>query len=334
LRAIPTDDTSPSFSQWYYIFDMGTPEEFLLWERDFEDICSNLQLTNGKARISMAKRLLSGMARSHFEGAIRGLSETNENCSKGIEAIRVAVFPRWALEKQKMYLRYEARKPRKMTVREAGARYVELTNQLLKYPSEEGSGNVGWQQEETKIGFLRTLPRHWVRKIEETPNFNESSASMEDILDYAERLELAESIPEAKKGRDAKAGKSSTKRAHPELGLGNNDRSHFKKSKYHTKKFCQLHGEGHDSGKCKVWLAHVEKMKAPYKAQYQHHRNWKMPHQPSSQTNGKGKTYTREEVNLLLSKLESRQPEVLQIEEPQETPGLDLDKELEQLMNE
>jgi hypothetical protein len=157
---------------------------------------------------------------------------------------------------------------------------------------------------------------------------------MEDILDYAERLELAESIPEAKKGRDAKAGKSSTKRAHPELGLGNNDRSHFKKSKHHTKKFCQLHGEGHDSGECKVWLAHVEKLKAQYKAQYQHQRNGKMPHQPSSQTNGKGKTYTCEEVNLLLSKLKSRQPEVLQIEEPQETPGLDIDKELEQLMNE
>ena len=88
-------------------------------------------------------------------------------------------------------------------------------------------------------------------------------------MDFAERLELSEKSHERKlkhqPGQDANSGKSK-KQSTPELG-GDDSNGNYSKKKKHTP-MCCLHGEGHDSHECKVWINHAEKMTAQWQAQH------------------------------------------------------------------
>lgn len=342
LKTVPDDAASATFAQYFFIFGSGTAEEWLHWEKDFEDLCKNLKLTSGPAKIGMVKKLLEGSARKNFENAMTGKTETVANCDAALKKVKEPIFGEQAAELQKRFLRYGCKKPRGLSVRETAHAYVELNEDLPCYPSYQN--DVLTQKltdDEVKSGFFRLLPNHWIRKIEETPNFNENTASFADIVDFAERLELSEKSHENKlkhqPGRDANSGKSK-KRSTSELGGDDSGGNHSKKKK-HTP-MCCLHGEGHDSHECKVWINHADKMTAQWKAQHPSVKGKSKFNHKKPLNNGK--KYSVEEVNLLLQKFKNKQiceevntlevdPPVVEINEDDEM--FNADAELEKILN-
>ena len=342
LKTVPDDAASATFAQYFFIFGSGTAEEWLHWEKDFEDLCKNLKLTSGPAKIGMVKKLLEGSARKNFENAMTGKTETVANCDAALKKVKEPIFGEQAAELQKWFLRYGCKKPRGLSVRETAHAYVELNEDLPCYPSYQN--DVLTQKltdDEVKSGFFRLLPNHWIRKIEETPNFNENTASFADIVDFAERLELSEKSHENKlkhqPGRDANSGKSK-KRSTSELGGDDSGGNHSKKKK-HTP-MCRLHGEGHDSHECKVWINHADKMTAQWKAQHPSVKGKSKFNHKKPLNNGK--KYSVEEVNLLLQKFKNKQiceevntlevdPPVVEINEDDEM--FNADAELEKILN-
>lgn len=342
LKTVPDDAASATFAQYFFIFGSGTAEEWLHWEKDFEDLCKNLKLTSGPAKIGMVKKLLEGSARKNFENAMTGKTETVANCDAALKKVKEPIFGEQAAELQKRFLRYGCKKPRGLSVRETAHAYVELNEDLPCYPSYQN--DVLTQKltdDEVKSGFFRLLPNHWIRKIEETPNFNENTASFADIVDFAERLELSEKSHENKlkhqPGRDANSGKSK-KRSTSELGGDDSGGNHSKKKK-HTP-MCRLHGEGHDSHECKVWINHADKMTAQWKAQHPSVKGKSKFNHKKPLNNGK--KYSVEEVNLLLQKFKNKQiceevntlevdPPVVEINEDDEM--FNADAELEKILN-
>ena len=342
LKTVPDDAASATFAQYFFIFGSGTAEEWLHWEKDFEDLCKNLKLTSGPAKIGMVKKLLEGSARKNFENAMTGKTETVANCDAALKKVKEPIFGEQAAELQKRFLRYGCKKPRGLSVRETAHAYVELNEDLPRYPSYQN--DVLTQKltdDEVKSGFFRLLPNHWIRKIEETPNFNENTASFADIVDFAERLELSEKSHENKlkhqPGRDANSGKSK-KRSTSELGGDDSGGNHSKKKK-HTP-MCRLHGEGHDSHECKVWINHADKMTAQWKAQHPSVKGKSKFNHKKPLNNGK--KYSVEEVNLLLQKFKNKQiceevntlevdPPVVEINEDDEM--FNADAELEKILN-
>ncbi|HEY9708673.1 MAG TPA: hypothetical protein V6D48_10765 [Oculatellaceae cyanobacterium] len=233
MKTVPDDPTSATFTQYFFIFGSGTAEEWLYWEKDFEELCKNLKLTNGPARIGMVKKLLEGSAKKNFKNAMIGKTETVPHCDAALKKVKEPIFGEQAAELQKRYLRYGCKKPKGLSVRETAHAYVELNKDLPCYPNFQS--DVLTQKltdDEVKSGFFRLLPNHWIRKIEETPNFNENTASFADIVDFAERLELSEKSHEKKlkhqPGRDANPGKSK-KWSIPELGRDDSGGNHSKK---------------------------------------------------------------------------------------------------------
>lgn len=343
LKTVPDDVNSASFTQHFYIFGSGTAEEWLHWEKDFEELVKNLKLTTGAAKIGMVKKLLEGSAKKHFENFLVGKTETVANCDAALKKVKEPIFGEQAAELQKRYLRYGCKKPKGLCVRETAHAYVELNEDLPRYPNFNNEILTSkLTPDEVKSGFFRLLPNHWIRKIEETPNFNENSASFADIVDFAERLELSEKSHENKQknqtGRDANSGKSK-KRSTPELGGDDSGGNHSKKKK-HTP-MCRLHGEGHDSHECKVWINHAEKMTAQWKAQHPAVKGKSKFIKAKKPFNG-NKKYSVEEVNLLLQKFKDKQTceeiNTLEVDAPivetnQDEEMFNADAELEKILN-
>jgi hypothetical protein len=66
LRTKPTVSDSPKFSQFFKVFEHGTPEQWCRWNEDFATVCKGLNLTNGANQIGMVQHLLGRQARDTF----------------------------------------------------------------------------------------------------------------------------------------------------------------------------------------------------------------------------------------------------------------------------
>ena len=94
LKINHSDPDSKKFSTNVRIFKQGTPEELILWRKDFARLEEGLPLTLASAKYQMAKQLLDGEAKRVFltKAKAKG-EETEEHFKEILQELMTHFFP-------------------------------------------------------------------------------------------------------------------------------------------------------------------------------------------------------------------------------------------------
>ena len=257
LSTEPGNLNGKTLNKEFKIFRTGSPEEWILWRRDFNEICIGMAIFSGANHNRMVRQLLSDEPLKEFESKLATFAtETVANCNTALDAVAVQIFPNNAYAKQKKYLRQGMWKPKVLTIRNVYTRICELNQQLLSFPNQTGV----LPEDELKSAFINICLPDWQQEFLKT-GINEYSSTWEEIISKAEALETAEqaitervtakrSLEEGEIPSDD-APKPSSKKKAKKSGDGKS-----------SGPFCKLHGAGqrHDTAGCMVINAEIEKL--------------------------------------------------------------------------
>ena len=308
---------------------MGTPEEWLLWRRDFDEVLKGMHLTTGPAHFAQARTLLSGEALRTFNEKANTLpNATIGNCKECIKAVTEMIFPPNAAARQRIYLVQNLKKPRGITVRQFSARLSELNAYLERFPQGQRIDD-----NDLRYSFFRALPKAWQRSMGQQ-GLVIHTVTLRDVVERAERFETTENIyDDVHKGRDANTGRNAGANTGPKRGRGNNNNNNnnhngHKKKKARTGHYCLVHGpdRGHNSDECKVLKSFADKSRQIYNSNRANTDSWKNRRNNNngnyrnnngnnnySNSNnhniGNKRNFTRAEVHALLTQVTGRQAE-------------------------
>ena len=194
-----------------------------------------------------------------------------------------------------------------MTTREHVACFEEQNNYLAEYPG--GNQNSCFALDEVMDILEFGLPATW-QKLFRLHDFNPVTHTMDEFVEFCERLEYAEVEPANAnmKGRgqnDSKSHKNGVKEHAKSTGSGSNNNK-----KREAKKWCIYHETDlHDTGECKVILSQAKKMrgtwetaraaKKPYGTS--NNKTWKR-NDSSSDSNKKSKEEMHEIINKAVTR--------------------------------
>ena len=278
LRSIPNKSTSPVYelNVPYFKAD-GTPEEWLKFLRNFKKVIVGQDLTTGVTQFAMAQRLLMGETLAQFnkkakdllEEAVKDAAEgdviteadveTVANLQLCFQAVTVTVLPHKALQTQKRYMRRVLRKPQGMKIRDYFGRYIELNEYLKEFPPFQADQQLPNDEVLEHAEFA--IPNSWQKQMV-LHGFNTISRTMDEFIQFCERLEISESIYDATHKKGLKTNtQTGTDGASPKGRSGKtNSQQSGKKRK--AEYYCLYHGENstHNTDQCKVLKAQAERM--------------------------------------------------------------------------
>ena len=324
LRSNPENANSVKVGAFFKVFERGTPEQWCRWRDDLKRAWKGLHNTTGPNRASTVRHLLEGQALDDFEQYFMDddVAETVDNVNKALKMVAANIFPADAVMNMKQYLNFELKKPNKLTARETMTRLERINKWMGEYFPSDGADRTREveviEPEELKLIYYRLLPAIWRRKMDENGSFSHHEATMQEIVEYAERLEVTEqryggnskSSAVKKNGQkgNSKSGnsfKGGSESGHANDG-GNRQRTTGKTGD------CRVHGPncGHSSHQCKVLMGHAEKVRAQWAAQ----PKGQAPKKKSQQVKFKNTTvadrkYSRAEVNTLLNRFKQKMQE-------------------------
>ncbi len=155
------------------------------------------------------------------------------------------------------------------------------------------------------------LPLAWHRKMDKNGSFSHHQASLKEIVEYAEQLEVTEHCYGGnRKGSAVKNNgqqckeKSRSSQGSSDMGHDNNggSRWHNKTGNY------RVHGPncGHSSHQCKVLIGHAENVWAQLEAQPKDHIYQKKTETKFKSPNNGDCKFLWSEVNTMLEKLKQK----------------------------
>jgi hypothetical protein len=78
----------------FKIFRSGNPEEWILWRRDFNEVCVGLDVQTGAGCVRMARQLLSDEPPKELERMLAMFPlQTQANCNLALDAVASIIFP-------------------------------------------------------------------------------------------------------------------------------------------------------------------------------------------------------------------------------------------------
>jgi hypothetical protein len=247
----------------FKIFRSGSPEEWILWRQDFNEVCTGMLLTTGPSHNRMIRQLLTNEPLKEFELKLSTfVTETVERSNHALDAVAEIIFSSNANAKQKKYLRQGIWKPRALTIRKAYTRLFELNTQLGSYPHQTGL----LPEDELKSAFITICAPEWQQEFLKT-GINEYSSTWEQILTKAEAL--------LEQAEGALAEQTTAKTDKRDREDGEVVPAQDKKLAVTTKKqkksfYCRMHGpdQRHNTDDCKVINAEIEKLKGKTKPSF------------------------------------------------------------------
>jgi hypothetical protein len=252
LSTEPGDKDGKTLTKSFKIYRSGTPEEWILWRKDLDEVCVGMSISTGSARVRMVRQMLSDEPLKEFERMLATFStETNANCNKALDSVAMQIFPTNAYAKQKKYIRQGMWKPKALTIRSCYTRICELNAQLTSYPNQTGL----LPEDEMKSAFINICAPDWQQEFLKT-GINEYSSSWDQILSKAEALETAEIAV-----TELAPVKKEEKHEREEGEMPSHKSQPKKKAK--TSFYCKMHGpdQRHNTENCKVINAEIEKLK-------------------------------------------------------------------------
>lgn len=271
LRSSPADESSPTYSLKMPIFKSGTAEQWFNWRNQFKIVLRGQNLTLGPDQFAMARRLLSGEALTRFNNeAAKERHETAVSLERCFQAVTDYVLPKFALAHQKRYLRRVCRKPADLTIKEYYARLKELNDYLALFNNRGAANKL--QDDEIMEHLHFSIPNRWQKEMI-MHGFEPIEKSIDDFLEFCERLEVAEGIYDATHKKPAGMPEigsrpSKRKRSSQQSDANNNARGEY---------YCMYHGvnSSHNTDDCKLLKPQVEKMKACHESTKQFRSNKK-----------------------------------------------------------
>lgn len=265
LRTAPTDNDSPTYELTLVYFGSGTPEEWLLFQRNLRKVIHGQNLTTGPAKYALARRVLIGDALATFNArATHYGNETNDNFSSCLNDLTEHIFPARALQTQKRYMRRYLRKPVDTSIREYTARVVELNAYLPRFPEPRAGVAATALEDDELLDVLEFgCPNSWQRQML-LQDFDPVGHTVQEFVRFCERVEATEDKPEPKKKNSKSDNGSGAKKARAHA---RDEDSGTKKTK--GSKDCMLHGTdcGHSTDQCYTLKAQAKRMKGMYEAQ-------------------------------------------------------------------
>ena len=263
LRAVPTEADSSTYELTVPYFKTGKPEELLNFIRDLRKIIVGQNVTTGPNQFALARRLLQGDALAAFDRAAEATgAETVVNFKTVLGELIKHVFPKRAISTQKRYMRRFLRKPREWKTREFAARLVEINELLKQFPPFRDDQQLDTDELLEILEFA--VPATW-QKAMVLQGFDPLEHTVEEFVEFCERLEFSEDLDETVKGTksqsDPKDGKS-TGYSRAKSSAGGK-----KRKQEDGATMCPLHlTTDHDANQCLVLRDQAKKMRGMWEA--------------------------------------------------------------------
>ena len=255
----PSDKDSMTYQVDIPFFSSGTPEEWINFKSNLNDVFRGQGIAEGQSRFNVVKRLLKGSALTAFEMEEKKLEEfTCKTFDQCMASVANGIFHRGAYRTQKDYIRFNTKKPMKLKANEWVDRVLELNSLLEKFPPPKtGKKPEKIPQDELLSILLYGLPEKW-REHMQLQGFDEETDSVKDFKEHCENLERVE--------QDSKPTKESNKKKRKK----DEGSSESRKKSRRTNKRCLLHGDNcnHTTDECRTLQQQAKNMKDRYDAQH------------------------------------------------------------------
>jgi hypothetical protein len=104
LSTKPSNLKGRTLSRYSKIFRSGSPEEYILWHTDYDEVCVGMSITTDSARNRMVHQMLSDEPLKEFEQMLATFAtEMIMNNNHALDAVAVQIFPTNAYAKQEKY---------------------------------------------------------------------------------------------------------------------------------------------------------------------------------------------------------------------------------------
>jgi hypothetical protein len=209
---------------------------------------------------------------------------------KCLQKVIEAACPYKVLQKQRKYMRRYMRKPRDMTIRQFVNAVTRMNNDELPYlPPFEA--NQSLPEDDIIEIVLHACPNSWIQEMDRQ-DFDSDRHTLPELLQFLERIESLEPtvISHSTKASSVSEHKSNTKRP---------------TGKAKTGKWCEYHKtDSHNTSECRSLEYHKKK-----ESQKGGNNNWK-------KKADENKTYTRKELNAILTKVMNKEKKTKSKEKP------------------
>ena len=289
----PGDSTTGKYVIKVPIYDSGHPEEWIIFTELVNKCLVGQNITTGPQMYQLVQRVLQGDAKAQFDtqAAAHG-SQTAANFKAIMATMTVHVFPRYALQDQKRYMRRYLKKPLSMKVRSFTTRLTQLNNYLSSFPPDSPGQLVEkLPDQEVKEILFYAMPETWQNRMtEQGYNYLDVSVTVQNMADFfesrSENLEVKTGIKKAKRNKTKSSKKRKAVQFEEESDEESSEDERPKRNKY-----CMFHGRcGHTTDQCTA-LKELVKNNKKKRSKYDKKSNKKSE-----------KTYTRHEVNALVEK--------------------------------
>ena len=301
LRSLPTDINSPTYEiTMPYLCGTEDLRSVLEFKLNITKVFIGMNSSNdADAQNQLVKRVLKDTALTSYkdgvEKALDGRHETLKATARALGVangdtdaemlVRITAVPRptaldvdditfaigdlvaymtpfKALQRIKRYLRRSCRKPSDMTARQFYNHFTRINTEELPAlpPLFNASQSLGSDESVDIIMFA--VPKKWHGEMERQ-GFDPFAATPNEIIDFCERLEAAESVEghrsynNSNQNSEKKSGKKKSS-SHKKARDGDDNNS---------KLYCLVHGEcGHNSNDCSVLQKEAKQLQKDYTA--------------------------------------------------------------------
>jgi len=220
-------DGKTTYKMSVRVFEEGSPQQWLQLLGDIKLIWVQNSLTKANNRIASLHAVLRGESKTAFEAALQELAVdeegnkvevTTNHIDDALKEVGKEVFPRRALELQRLWMLRYMRKPKMMSSRKTAFAITRMNNLLELFPDGDESSKFS---ESELIGLIEwCLPPAWhakfdldnyiptldlkARLIEECEAIERNLGAFDDDEDKKNKKQ--------KKGKNAKSGGGEQKR--------------------------------------------------------------------------------------------------------------------------
>jgi len=253
LRQTPNDNDSPTFALTAEILDVTpTFSDWILFEDNGRKICTGMNATTGPERFSIIRNLLTGtmLARFNTLATAQG-AETIAHLDEVLNGMKLPIAGRQSLARQKRFMRRYMRKHKDSSYREWYERFTEINNLLPRFPN--AGVNARFDLDEIRDIIYFVIPNTWNAHML-NHNFDIFTSTLDETLEYCERIEEAEGNADDSSKAVAKLPSNKKKRERERKNGSNKDDAVAAPAAKKTKFFCEEHGHNwsHSTSKCKV----------------------------------------------------------------------------------